>query len=105
MNKNIFDAIDTDNLGVLDANQVEIFVRSFLRGNQKPGSQNTDFESNHDQLLGRLWTINNENEISLEELSKFMQELLKQQIRMLQVRLEDEKYARAMKNKALDGKH
>ena len=33
MCKNIFDAIDTDNVGTLEVSQVEQFVRSFLRGN------------------------------------------------------------------------
>jgi hypothetical protein len=33
MNKNIFDAIDVDNTGTLEVDQVEIFVRNFLLGN------------------------------------------------------------------------
>ena len=33
MNKNIYDAIDTDNEGVLKVDQVETFVRLFLKGN------------------------------------------------------------------------
>jgi hypothetical protein len=33
MQKNIYDAIDVDNAGVLYVEQVDIFVRNFLRGN------------------------------------------------------------------------
>ena len=44
MTKNIYDAIDTDNAGTLEVSQVEIFVRSFLKGNQIEGQINTSFE-------------------------------------------------------------
>ena len=33
MQKNIYDAIDTDNSGTLNVAQVETFVRTFLKGN------------------------------------------------------------------------
>ena len=48
MTKNIYDAIDTDNVGTLQVNQVETFVRNFLKGNQIEGQQNTSFEDRHD---------------------------------------------------------
>eukprot|EP00355_Strombidium_rassoulzadegani_P010614 CAMPEP_0168620178 /NCGR_PEP_ID=MMETSP0449_2-20121227/6995_1 /TAXON_ID=1082188 /ORGANISM="Strombidium rassoulzadegani, Strain ras09" /LENGTH=73 /DNA_ID=CAMNT_0008661159 /DNA_START=103 /DNA_END=324 /DNA_ORIENTATION=+ len=32
MKKNVFDAIDTDNIGVINVEQVEVFFRAFLRG-------------------------------------------------------------------------
>ena len=51
MCKNIFDAIDTDNVGTLEVSQVEQFVRSFLRGNQVPGQINTSFEDSHNQIF------------------------------------------------------
>ena len=95
MNQNIFDAIDNNNLGVLDAAQVEIFIRAFLRGNQVEGTINTSFEMQHDLLIKRLFQINDENELTLEDLTKFMGELMKQQIRMLTIRLEEQRYERA----------
>jgi len=33
MTNNIYDAIDTDNSGTLEVDQVEQFVREFLKGN------------------------------------------------------------------------
>ena len=44
MNKNIYDAIDTDNEGVLNVGQVETFVRLFLKGYQIEGTINTSFD-------------------------------------------------------------
>ena len=44
MTKNIYDAIDTDNEGTIRVNQVEDFVRKFLKGNQIEGQTNTAFD-------------------------------------------------------------
>ena len=49
MMKNIYDAIDTDNEGVLPKGDVEEFTRNFLRGKQIEGQINTDFEQKHRQ--------------------------------------------------------
>ena len=46
MTKNIYDSIDTDNAGNLEVNQVEIFVRSFLKGNQIEGQINGNSKRN-----------------------------------------------------------
>ena len=95
MNTNIFKAIDKDNMGVLDSQTVELFIRAFLRGTQKEGEVSTDFEQCHTSLFRKLHDYSEDGEITFEDLSKFMQELLKQQIRMLQIRIEEQKYQRA----------
>ena len=76
MNKNIFDAIDVDNTGTLEVDQVEIFVRNFLLGNQVPGQINTSFDQQHDAIFANL-RDNESGEVTLEELGKFLGLLLK----------------------------
>uniref|UniRef100_A0A7S3CMG8 EF-hand domain-containing protein n=1 Tax=Strombidium rassoulzadegani TaxID=1082188 RepID=A0A7S3CMG8_9SPIT len=95
MCKNIFDAIDTDNVGTLEVSQVEQFVRSFLRGNQVPGQINTSFEDSHNQIF-KILKDNESGEITQDELGKFLNELLKNQVKMLQIKLEQQKYERSM---------
>ena len=87
MTKNIYDAIDTDNEGTLKVEQVETFVRLFLKGNQIEGQTNTSFEESHDQVF-KILQENESGEVNLDELSKFLNELLKNQVKALQVRLE-----------------
>ena len=76
MSRNIYDAIDTDNEGFLFTNQVEVFVKDFLRGNQVEGQTNTSFDSQHDHIFSMLNDIES-GEMTFEELSKFLNELLK----------------------------
>lgn len=76
MSKNIYDAIDVDNEGVLQTSQVEVFVKDFLRGHQVEGQINTSFDTNHDEVFSIL-NESEDGEITFEELSKFLNELLK----------------------------
>ena len=87
MTKNIYDAIDTDNAGTLGVDQVEIFVRSFLKGNQIEGQINTSFEDQHDHVF-KILQDNESGEITLDELGKWLGELLKNQVKELQIRVE-----------------
>ena len=95
MTKNIYDAIDTDNAGTLEVNQVEIFVRSFLKGNQIEGQINTSFEDKHDEIF-KLLQDNESGELTLDELGKWLNEMLKHQVKQLQIRVEEQKYQRAL---------
>ena len=99
MTKNIYDAIDTDNAGTLGVDQVEIFVNSFLKGNQIEGQINTSFEDKHDQVF-KILQENESGEITLDELGKWLGELLKNQVKELQIKVEQQKYQRAMDTKA-----
>ena len=76
MVKNIYDAIDTANEGTLEVDKVEIFVKDFLKGNQIKGQINTSFDEAHEQVF-RVLRENNSDEITMEELGKFLNELLK----------------------------
>ena len=80
MSKNIYDAIDTDNEGTLKVSQVESFVREFLRGNQIEGQTNTSFEEDNEQIL-KMLNDNESGEVNLDELGKFLNELLKNQVK------------------------
>ena len=82
MTKNIYDAIDTDNAGTLEVTQVEIFVRSFLKGNQIEGQINTSFEDKHDEIF-KLLQDNESGELTLDELGKWLNEMLKHQVKQL----------------------
>ena len=97
MTKNIYDAIDTDNAGTLEVAQVEIFVRSFLKGNQIEGQINTSFEDKHEDIF-RLLNENESGEVTFDELGKWLNELLKNQVKQLQIRVEEQKYQRALEN-------
>ena len=71
--------MDEDSTGVLQCDVVEDMARGFLRGNQREGFPNTDFESQNDHILAIL-SDNESGEITQDEMSKFMQELIKNQI-------------------------
>ena len=87
MAKNIYDAIDTDNEGTLKVDQVETFVKLFLKGNQIEGQINTSFDEDHDHVF-KILKETESGEVNLDELSKFINELLKNQVKQLQIRLE-----------------
>ena len=90
----MYDAIDTDNLGTLQVKQVEIFVRQVLKGDQKAGFVNTSFETENEELFKLL--DNESGEVTFDELSKFLLELLKNQVAQLQKRVEVQKYERSV---------
>ena len=76
MNSNIFLAIDEDNSGVIEVSVAEEFVRTFLRGNQIEGMPNTDFEEANAEVF-LILSENESGEVTADEMSKFMNELLK----------------------------
>ena len=80
--RNIFDAIDTDSTGTLPVGQVEEFVRQFLKGNQVEGQVNTAFDEKHESVFKQL-RENESGEVTPEELGKFLNELLKNQVKEL----------------------
>ena len=71
MTKNIYDAIDTDNAGTLEVGAVEIFVRSFLKGNQVEGQINTSFEDYHEETF-KMLQDNESGELTLDELGRWL---------------------------------
>ena len=93
--KNIYDAIDTDNAGTIPCPQVETFVRDFLRGNQIEGEINTSFEEQNEDVF-KVLQENESGEVTLDELAKFLNELLKNQVRQLQIKVEQQKYERSL---------
>ena len=101
MNRNLFDAMDTDNKGSIDCNQVETFIREFLRGDQKEGEIDTNFEHWHEGTF-KMLRDNEAGEVTMEELAKVLWELLRYQVVCLQRRLEEQTFARAI---ALHQKH
>ena len=98
MTNNIYDAIDTDNQGTLEVKQVEDFTRDFLKGNQVEGEINTSFEEYHQNTF-KILQQNESGELTLDELGKFLNELLKNQVIELQRKLEEQKYQRSLKFK------
>ena len=76
MNKNIYDAIDTDNEGTLQVDHVEKFVKEFLFGNQIEGEIDTSFDKEHDEIF-KILKENESGEINLDGLGKFLNELIK----------------------------
>ena len=79
INKAIFDAIDTDNSGTLERDEVESFVKGLLRGVQadEAGAYGGDFEDRH-RIVFALLDENESGEITLDELGKFLRELFKE---------------------------
>ena len=68
--------------------QIESFVKNFLRGNQVEGQANTSFDTYHDHIF-KMLEDNESGELTLEELSKFLNELLKNQVLELQKKVEE----------------
>lgn len=79
INKAIFDAIDTDNSGTLERDEVESFIKGLLRGvhTDESGLNNGDFEDRH-RIVFALLDENESGEITLDELGKFLRELFKE---------------------------
>ena len=76
INKSIFDAIDTDNSGTLEKDEVESFVKGLLKGIHS-GDQIQDFEERH-KIVFSVLDENESGEITLDELGKFLRELFKE---------------------------
>mmetsp|Transcript_484 Transcript_484/g.540 ORF Transcript_484/g.540 Transcript_484/m.540 type:complete len:129 (-) Transcript_484:50-436(-) len=89
INKSIFDAIDTDNSGTLEKDEVESFVKGLLKGIHS-GEQIQDFEERH-KIVFSVLDENESGEITLDELGKFLKELFREQIKELQAAFEREK--------------
>lgn len=81
INRSIFDAIDTDNSGTLEKEEVETFVKGLLKGIHSEPIE--DFEERH-KIVFSVLDENESGEITLDELGKFLRELFKEQIRELQ---------------------
>ena len=81
INKSIFDAIDTDNSGTLEREEVESFVKSLLVGIHN--DEVYDYEERH-RIVFSVLDENESGEITLDELGKFLRELFKEQIKELQ---------------------
>ena len=83
INKSIFDAIDTDNSGTLERNEVHSFVESLLVGIHSEDEQAYDTNERH-RIVFSVLDENESGEITLDELGKFLRELFKEQIKELQ---------------------
>merc|ERR1712037_255692 len=74
INKSIFDAIDTDNSGTLERDEVESFVKSLLVGIHNEEEEEYDQNERHRIVFGVL-DENESGEITLDELGKFLRAL------------------------------
>ena len=86
INKSIFDAIDTDNSGSLEKEEVETFVKGLLKGihnGEGDGSNQQELQERH-KIVFSVLDDNESGEITLDELGKFLRELFKEQIKELQ---------------------
>ena len=79
LTSNVYDAIDTDNAGTLEVEMVENFVRTFLRGNQIEGQVNTSFEEDNTSIF-KVLAENESGELTIDDLGRFLFELLKSQV-------------------------
>ncbi|CAI2379708.1 unnamed protein product [Moneuplotes crassus] len=81
INKSVFDAIDTDNSGTLEKEEVEVFVKGLLKG---VNDENSEESEERHKLVFSVLDENESGEITLDELGKFLRELFKEQIKELQ---------------------
>ena len=78
INKSIFDAIDTDNSGSLEKEEVETFVKGLLKGIHSGDSEGqADLQERH-KIVFSVLDDNESGEITLDELGKFLRELFKE---------------------------
>ena len=97
INKSIFDAIDTDNSGSLEKEEVETFVKGLLKGiHSGEGEGNAQELQERHKIVFSVLDDNESGEITLDELGKFLRELFKEQIKELQEGVEKQKYTRAV---------
>ena len=84
INKSIFDAIDIDNSGSLEKEEVETFVKGLLKGIHSGDDEGgADLQERH-KIVFSVLDDNESGEITLDELGKFLRELFKEQIKELQ---------------------
>ena len=95
INKSIFDAIDTDNSGSLEKEEVETFVKGLLKGIHSGEDGTNDLQERH-KIVFSVLDDNESGEITIEELGSFLRELFKEQIKELQEGVEKQKYNRAV---------
>lgn len=81
INKSIFDAIDTDNSGTLEKEEVESFVKGLLKGIHND-NEIEGIENRH-QIVFNVLDENESGEITLDELGKFLRELFREQVKEL----------------------
>ena len=98
ISKSIFDAIDTDNSGTLEKDEVEEFIKQMLRSMQveQPDSLNAGLIDDRYRTVFAALDENESGEITLDELGKFLRELFKEQVKELQEVIEREKIVQAM---------
>ena len=78
INKSIFDAIDTDNSGSLEKEEVETFVKGLLKGiHSGDDGMNNDLQERH-KIVFSVLDDNESGEITLAELGSFLRELFKE---------------------------
>ena len=81
INKSIFDAIDTDNSGSLEKEEVETFVKGLLKGIHNgeggEGGNAQELQERH-KIVFSVLDDNESGEITLDELGKFLRELFKE---------------------------
>ena len=77
INKSIFDAIDTDNSGTLDRDEVESFLKSMLDGIAVSDEEQQEKYLRNQQIFAQL-DENESGEITLDELGKFLREFFKE---------------------------
>ena len=97
MNQNVFKAMDEDNLGYLQTDIAEEFIRRVMKGTQIEGMTNTDFEDECEEAYVIL-REKESGEVDAQEMAEFMQELIFKQITNLQNRAEQIKYQRSIEN-------
>ena len=74
-------------------------MRAFLRGDE--GEEIcTDFERDHTELLRTFRKDNEDGECSFDDLCKFLYQLLKDQVKYLQQRVEQDTFERALEKQA-----
>ena len=83
INKSIFDAIDTDNSGTLEKDEVLSFIRELLAGMQQEPEEGLPVDERYRQVF-QVLDENETGEITLDELGKFLRELFQEQIKELQ---------------------
>mmetsp|Transcript_29666 Transcript_29666/g.45221 ORF Transcript_29666/g.45221 Transcript_29666/m.45221 type:complete len:110 (+) Transcript_29666:9-338(+) len=87
INRSIFDAIDADNSGSLERDEIETFVEGLLKGfDLYVEDENVDFQERHKDVFSVL-DDNESGEITLDELGRFLRELFKEQIKVLQKKI------------------
>ena len=87
----MYDAIDIDMAESIPIPQVEDFVRGFLRGgdedNSEEGTISTNFEQENEEIFKMLHQTET-GEVTPHDLSEFLCELLKNQVKLLVQRAE-----------------